>query len=275
MTEQAPQKRLTAIAIGAHPDDIEFMMAGTLLRLKDAGVELHMWNLANGSCGTAVHERAEIVRLRAEEARASAREAGATLHPALVDDLAIFYTPDLLTRVAAVIRAVRPDLVFTHSPQDYMEDHTNTCRLVVTAAFARGMRNYPTEPAAAPWGGDVVLYHALPHGLRDGLRRVIQPESYVDVGAVLARKRAMLSRHATQKAWLDVSQGMDSYLLEMEAMCRQVGRLSGLFEYAEGWRRHSHLGFGPADADPLRDLLGPAYWIDPEYAHGLEAGPAS
>ncbi len=275
MPEQAPLKRLTALAIAAHPDDIEFMMAGTLLRLKDAGVEIHMWNLANGSCGTAVHDRDEIVRLRAEEARASAREAGATVHPAITDDLSIFYTPDLLARVAAVIRAVRPDLIFTHSPQDYMEDHTNTCRLVVTAAFARGMRNYPAEPAAPAWGGDVALYHALPHGLRDGLRRVIQPESYVDVGAVLARKRAMLSRHETQKTWLDVSQGMDSYLHEMEAMCRQVGRLSRSFEYAEGWRRHSHLGFSAADVDPLGALLGPAYWIDPNYARGLEAGPAS
>ena len=76
---------ITAFAIGAHPDDIEFMMAGTLLRLKDLGAAIHMWNLANGSCGTAVHTKDEIVRLRAEEARASAL-AGAVrrgLDPAL------------------------------------------------------------------------------------------------------------------------------------------------------------------------------------------------
>ncbi len=260
---------LTALAIAAHPDDIEFMMAGTLLALKQAGAAIHMWNLANGSCGTAIHDRDEIVRLRWDEARASARAAGAILHPPLVDDLAIYYEPRLVARVAAVIRAVRPAILLVPSPQDYMEDHANTCRLAVTAAFARGMRNFTADPPAEPWGGDVALYHALPHGLRDGLRRLIVPGQYVDVGPTLAAKRNMLAQHRTQKDWLDASQGMGSYLHEMEGMCRQVGRLSGRFEHAEGWRRHSHLGFSDADADPLSALLGPACWVDPAYELSL------
>lgn len=256
---------LTAFAIGAHPDDIEFMMAGTLLRLRDLGAAIHMWNLANGSCGSAVHTRDEIVRLRAAEARASAQAASATIHPALVDDLSIFYEPGLLARVASVIREVKPDILLIPSPQDYMEDHTNTCRLAVSAAFARGMRNFSTDPPAPIWDGNVALYHALPHGLRDGLGHLIRPEGYVDIGPVLARKRAMLAKHDTQKAWLDVSQGMDSYLLEMETMSRQVAELGGHFEYAEGWRRHSHLGFGPVGYDPLQEALGAAYWVDRAY----------
>ena len=256
---------LTAMAIGAHPDDIEFMMAGTLLRLKDAGAAIHMWNLANGSCGTAVHPKDEIVRLRAAEAQASAELAGATIHPALADDLAIFYETGLLARVAAVLREVKPDILLIPSPQDYMEDHTNACRLAVTAAFAHGMRNFPTDPPRPAWQSPVALYHALPHGLCDGLGHQIRPERYVDTGPVLARKRAMLTRHVTQKSWLDVSQGMDSYLLEMEAMSRQVGQMSGRFEHAEGWRRHSHLGFGSPDFDPLQEALGPACWTDPTY----------
>jgi len=44
---------IVVLAASAHPDDIEFMMAGTLLLLKEAGAEIHMWNLANGHCGTA------------------------------------------------------------------------------------------------------------------------------------------------------------------------------------------------------------------------------
>ena len=42
----------TAIAIAAHPDDIEFYMAGTLLLLKRAGYEIHYMNVANGNCGS-------------------------------------------------------------------------------------------------------------------------------------------------------------------------------------------------------------------------------
>ena len=43
---------MIVLAAAAHPDDIEFMMAGTLLRLGDAGCEVHLWTLANGCCGS-------------------------------------------------------------------------------------------------------------------------------------------------------------------------------------------------------------------------------
>jgi N-acetylglucosamine malate deacetylase 1 len=259
------EKAMVALAIGAHPDDIEFMMAGTLLRLKQAGAEIHMWNLANGSCGTVYHDRDEIIALRRAECEASAREAGARYHGALVDDLAILYEPHLLARVAAEIRRARPQILLVPSPQDYMEDHMNTSRLAVTAAFARGMRNYVTDPPVPPYEDEVVLYHALPYGLRDGLRQRVQPEYYVDIAPVLAAKRAMLAQHRTQAAWLDASQGVGSYLAEMEDLARQVGTQSGRFAWAEGWRRHAHLGFSSSSADPLRQLLGAACWIDPAY----------
>jgi len=251
--------RPVVLAAVAHPDDIEFMMAGTLLLLRAVGAEIHMWNLANGCCGTVRHSAEEIIRLRAEEARAAARVAGATAHPAMFDDIAIFYDEPSLARVAAVVREIQPTIVLTHSPQDYMEDHQNTCRLIVTAAFCRGMSNFPTDPGRPTYDAPVALYHALPHGLHDGLRQPIRPDCYVDISTVLATKREMLAQHRSQKEWLDASQGMDAYLQEMESMSREVGSMSGRFEYAEGWRRHAHLGFGPEDLNPLQDLLGETY----------------
>jgi len=243
------------LAAAAHPDDIEFMMAGTLLLLKRAGAEIHMWNLANGHCGTARHGRKEIVRIRAAEAEASARAAGAVSHPPLFDDLAIFYDRASLARVAAVVRDIRPTIVLTQSPQDYMEDHQNTCRLIVTAAFGRGMRNFKTVPSRPAWDAPLALYHALPHGLHDGLGQPVRPDFTVDIGSALAAKREMLACHRSQKEWLDVSQGMDAYLNDMAAMSATAGRMSGRFHYAEGWRLHSTLGFGPADFNPLKELL--------------------
>lgn len=243
------------LAAAAHPDDIEFMMAGTLLRLKAAGAEIHMWNLANGHCGTARHTREEIIRLRAAEAEASARLAGAVSHPPLFDDLDIFYDRPSLARVAAVVREIRPTIILTQSPQDYMEDHQNTCRLIVTAAFSRGMRNFVTDPPRGGGDQSVSVYHALPHGLKDGLGQSIRPDLYVDIAAVLGAKRAMLACHRSQKEWLDVSQGMDAYLNEMVAMSAAVGRLSGRMAYAEGWRRHNALGFAPNDFTPLETQL--------------------
>ena len=262
-------KPITALAVGAHPDDIEFMMAGTLILLRQAGVSIHMWNLANGNCGTATHSRRDIIRLRGEEARHSADLVDAVLHPPLVDDIMIYFEPSLTARVAAVVRKIKPTILLIPSPGDYMEDHQNTCRLLVTAAFVRGMSGFATTPPVAPWNGDVVLYHALPYGLRDGLRQLARPGQYVNIAPVLSRKREMLAQHRTQKEWLDVSQGVDAYLTAMEDMCRQVGTLSGKFACAEGWRRHSHLGFCPEGADPLSDILGPACTIDQQYERSL------
>jgi LmbE family N-acetylglucosaminyl deacetylase len=244
-----------ALAVAAHPDDIEFMMAGTLRLLKKAGSEIHMWNLANGHCGTARHSREDIIRLRAAEAAASAHLAGAVSHPPLFDDLGIFYDQSSLARVAAVVREIRPTIVLTHSPRDYMEDHQNTCRLAVTSAFSRGMCNFVTAPPRGAGDQPVAVYHALPHGLHDGLGQRVGPDLYVDIASVLDAKREMLACHRSQKEWLDVSQGMDAYLNEMVTMSATVGRMSGRFAYAEGWCRHSTLGFAPMGFNPLQTLL--------------------
>ena len=243
------------LAAAAHPDDIEFMMAGTLLRLKDAGAKIHMWNLANGHCGTARHSREEIIRIRAAEAEASAWLAGAVSHPALFDDLDLFYDRPSLARVAAVVREIRPSIILTHSPQDYMEDHQNACRLLVSAAFSRGMRNFVTDPPRDAWDRPVAIYHALPHGLKDSLGQPVRPDIFVDVGSVMDRQRAMLACHRSQKEWLDVSQGVDAYLAEMERMSVDVGRMSGRFTHAEGWRVHGTLGFGPDGFNPFKEHL--------------------
>lgn len=254
----------TALAIAAHPDDIELMMAGTLLRLGEAGFDLHMLNIANGCCGSMTEGPEETATRRWLEAEASAAVLGATMHPPLCNDIEIFYEDSLIRKVAALIRRVKPDILLAQSPVDYMEDHTNACRLAVTAAFVRGMPNYRTEPAVDPITGEVTVYHALPWGLRGPLGERIEATHFVDVRPVMARKRKALAAHASQKQWLDETQGLDSYLTTMEDMAGRVGTLSGRFEQAEGWRKHLHLGFCGEDDDPLRDALGDALFIRDE-----------
>ena len=244
-----------ALAVFAHPDDIEFMAAGTLLLLKQAGWQTHYLNISGGDCGSLTTGPEETRRTRAAEGQAAATILGATFHESFANDLLIFYDEFHLRKLAAVIRQVKPRIVLTHAPADYMEDHMNTARLAVTAAFARGMPNFITDPAEPPYEGDVTVYHALPHGLCDGMRQPVAADFYVDVTSVQATKRRALAAHASQKAWLDATQGMDSYLDAGDAMAREVGRLSTRFECAEGWRRHSHLGFSATDSDPLADAL--------------------
>lgn len=243
------------LAIGAHPDDIEFMMAGTVLRLGEKGFEKHVFVLASGCCGSATVSKEQIVHIRFEEAQKAARTMGATFHPPITDDLEIFYELSLLKKVTAVVREVQPDIILTHSPDEYMEDHSNTCRLATSAVFARGMPNFSTNPPTKPYNQPVGLYHCLPYGLRDFMGIPVQADCFVDISGVMETKCQALACHQSQGAWLDSSQGLDSYINTMKDMCRTMGQMSGCFTWAEGWRRHNPLGFCPENYNPLLEVL--------------------
>lgn len=261
----------TAFAIAAHPDDIEFYMAGTLLLLRDQGWKIHYMNLSSGNCGSQTMDGAETARVRAGEARDAADMLGATYHASLTDDLEITYDVGLLRQLAAVVRTVAPDVILTHAPDDYMEDHMNTARLAVTAAFARGAPNFETVPASQSIDQDTVVYHAMPHGLRTSLRQRVIPEIVVDTDSVHEQKRAALACHQSQKAWLDATQGMDSYIETMQEMAREVARRYGHSETAEGWRRRTHYGFSGELTNPLLDALAHAT-LNPDYPSLLGDG---
>src|SRR5579859_6841302 len=102
------------MAIAAHPDDIEFRMAGTMRLLKQAGCEIHYMNVANGNCGSVKHGPAKTAKIRAGEAKRAAKILGAHFHPSLTNDLEIFYDLKILRRLAAVVREVQPEIVLTH-----------------------------------------------------------------------------------------------------------------------------------------------------------------
>ncbi|NQU09907.1 PIG-L family deacetylase [bacterium] len=254
-----PPTRPIALAVGAHPDDIEFTMAGTLLLLKQAGYEIHLWNLCDGCGGTREHAPEVIAAMRWEEAQNAARIAGATIHPPLFPDLDIWYNAESVARVGAVVREIQPDVVLTQPYLDYLEDHQNTCRLVVAATFCRTVRNSLTIPSRPINDKAVALYHGMPHGLVTWDRTPARPGCFVNITSVLPQKQQMLAQHRSQKEWLDVSQGMDSYLAEMEGYNRRLGKMTGRFEVAEGFWQHSHLGFGPEDLNPLQTVLGEKY----------------
>jgi len=257
------------MAFAAHPDDIEFMMGSTLILLRQRGWDVHYMNIANGCCGSDREAPAVIAATRREEAHNACTRIGAVWHESLVDDLAIYHTPDLVARLTAVVREVNPRIVLVQSPQDYMEDHMNASRAAVTAVFSRGIRNAVCEPPRPPVLDPVTVYHAQPYGLRDGLRRRVYPGLYVDISGVVDEKRAMLAEHRSQQDWLDVSQGLNAYLETMVDMSAEMGRLSGCFASAEGWRRHLHLGFCDADDDPLRGALGEQCRVNEDYERGL------
>ena len=104
-------------AIGAHPDDIEFMCSGTLKLLRDAGFELHMGVLANGDCGSMVETQEAITKIRRQEALHAAALLGAEFHPMGEQDLRIEFDERTRMLVTEYIRVVNPFIVFTHPRQ--------------------------------------------------------------------------------------------------------------------------------------------------------------
>src|SRR5436190_1745870 len=109
----------TALAIFAHPDDIEFVAAGTLLRLRQRGWKLHYLNLCSGNGGSVQMDGPTTAKKRLEEGQEAARILGATFHAPVCDDLALTYDIGLLRKVSAVVREAKADIVLTHAPQDY------------------------------------------------------------------------------------------------------------------------------------------------------------
>ncbi len=256
----------TAFAIAAHPDDIELSMAGTLLMLKKAGYEIHYMNISNGDLGSMIHDRETTAKIRRLEAMASAAMAGAVFHESIGRDIEILYTKELYSALVPEIREADPEIILTHSPCDYMEDHINAGRLAVSAAFFRGIPNCPVTRPAKPVETQVAIYHAMPHGLRDQLNRPVVPELLVNTAETVDFQKKMLCCHKSQKEWLDVTQGPDVYLKTIDErgeMCAKFS--SGRYRIAEGWIQHNPMGYCLPGFNPLADALKDNCMYNPEY----------
>src|SRR6266436_2310445 len=105
------------LSVLAHPDDAEFLCAGTLIRLqREHGFEVHIASMTPGDCGSAELPPEEIARIRRAEGAAAAALIGAEYHCLEERDLLIVYGDGTLEKVSRLLRRVRPDIVMTHSP---------------------------------------------------------------------------------------------------------------------------------------------------------------
>src|SRR4051794_29137496 len=119
------------LSILAHPDDAEILCGGTLARLvREHGWRAHIATLTPGDCGSAELPADEIAHIRRREGAAAAEKLGGTYHCLEERDLLIFYHERPLERIVRLMREVRPRIILTHSPADYMLDHETTSTLV-------------------------------------------------------------------------------------------------------------------------------------------------
>jgi LmbE family N-acetylglucosaminyl deacetylase len=243
------------LSLMAHPDDAEFLCAGTLLRLGgEHGWQVHLASMTPGDCGSLDRDAEEISRVRRVEAAQSAALAGARYHCLEERDFRIFYDARTLEQVTRLVREVRPRILITHSPADYMVDHEQTSVLVRAAAFAAPAPNYLRGSSAAPPLDHIpYLYYCDPIEGKDALGQRCPASFCVDISGVIDQKAAMLAQHASQREWLRKHHGVDQYLMAMRNWSRQRGQESGV-ACAEGFRQH--LGHGYPQDNLLGRLLG-------------------
>ncbi len=234
----------TVLAICAHPDDAEFRCAGTLLLLAKAGWDVHIATLTPGDCGSAVLQPNEIAAIRRQEAVNAAARIGGTYHCLGGQDLKVFDDDVMRAATIAVVREVRPEVIITHFPVDYMPDHDTASAVARCAAFTASIKNYVTGPAASlpPVDGPIALYYFGPLGNVDWFGNTVKSEFYVDITSVIEDKAEALGCHNSQREWLRVQHGMDQYIEEMRRMDKEAGEVAGV-TYAEGFTMHRGHGY--------------------------------
>ena len=250
-------RKKTAFALVGQPGDVELMMAGTLALLKDAGFEIHLMAIANGSSSRTAQPKPETIRIRRAESIAACTELGAVYHESLVHDFEITYCRELMPRMCTIMRDVNPEILLLPSPEDVTEDSTGALRLALTSSFVTGAGNVVTSPKRLQVEGDITLYHAPPRDLCDRLRRAVPAELYVDVSSVMQIKRRMLACHKSQDA--------SALVRRARVTSRRLGKRSGRFQFAEAWRRRLHFGYSRTEADPLAEALGDKILINKTY----------
>jgi LmbE family N-acetylglucosaminyl deacetylase len=208
---------LRVLAIGAHPDDLELQCAGTLAKYALRGDHVTMAVAMSGDCGSATLPKKEIAAIRGEEARASAAVLGAEfLVMRDYSDGFLFSTEQTRLDFLNVIRQARPDVILTHSPNDYHPDHRMTAQIVCDVRIMITVPNIKTEAPPCETLPEIYFFDTMA-----GIDFV--PQHYVDISRTFNMKKQMLACHKSQSSWLE-----DQYNMTYLDFIDCVGRFRGL-----------------------------------------------
>ena len=178
--------RVDILAIGAHPDDIELIAGGTLIRAQMLGRSTAILDLAAGEMASRGSPD-----LRAKEAAKAGKIMGlATRENLGFPDSGILNTPETRAKVALVIRRLQPKVVVTHSLHGRHPDHPMVAQLVRDACFVAGLKKIePSTPAYRP----LKVIHAL--SFREDYQK---PTFVVDISDSFEKKLQAIAAYESQ-----------------------------------------------------------------------------
>lgn len=217
------------MAFGAHPDDIEFLCAGTLAKYTHQGHEVAIAISTNGEVGSPTLSKAEIAMVREHEARASAAVIGAQFFWMGYPDEFLFNTREVRLHYIDTIRQFRPDiLICPDKDADYHPDHTTTGQIIWDTHVMVTVPNIETTTPPCLKIPDI-YYMDTVAGVN------FQSEFYVDISDQWSQKAEMIACHQSQETWMVAQYGVS---------CVEFGQTQSRFrgfqagcQYAEGFRK--------------------------------------
>lgn len=225
----------SAMTVGAHPDDAEFGAGGTLARWAEAGCEVTILVVTDGSKGSWDEDitTAELVaRRRAEQERAAeALGASQVVHLDHVDGV-LEYSMALREEVCRWTRTVRPAVVLGHDPwRRYMlhPDHRAAGWALIDGVVAARDHLFFPEQGLEKHRPDALL-----------LWQADEPNHYEDITSTFDRKIAALLEHSSQAqtTMADATSSAEAragFVEQMRRLAADAGRPAGL-ELAEAFR---------------------------------------
>jgi bacillithiol biosynthesis deacetylase BshB1 len=215
------------LAVGAHPDDVELVMGGTVARETARGRRVALVDLTRGECGSR-----GTPETRVEEAQAAARILGAAHRETLeLPDAGLQPTPGQRNTVLAVVRRLRPQVVLTQHGEQRHPDHAAASRIVYEACFFAGLRNYRPD-LGPPWRPRKLAYAVTMTEVSD-----IRPSFVVDITPVWETKLRAIAAYESQ--WTPPPGETDKLPLDLfrervELAGRRHGQRIGV-PYGEAW----------------------------------------
>ena len=195
---------MNVLAIGAHPDDIEYGCGGTLTKYAQRGHEVYLFVASDGALGG-------DSAVRRQEQDDSAIVLGARrVFWGGYTDTEIPLNRDLIVRLEGVIREVRPSMIFVNFPDDTHQDHRHLAQGATSAT--RYVPNF--------------LFYEVPS------TQNFAPNCYADIAKVLDKKLASLEAHKSQVSKTNIE---DLSILELAVSCANFRGIQARVKYAEAF----------------------------------------
>ncbi|AAU23908.1 N-acetyl-alpha-D-glucosaminyl L-malate deacetylase 1 [Bacillus licheniformis] len=216
---------LDILAFGAHSDDVEIGMGGTIAKYTKKGFQIGICDLTQAelsSNGT--------VETRKSEAALAAEILGASPRISLtLPDRGLFPSQAAIRDVVAVIRKHKPKLVFVPYPKDRHPDHGHAAEIVEEAVFSAGIHKYEDAEKQPAHKVQNVYYYMI-----NGFHK---PEFVIDISETINQKKDGLAAYQSQftRSRQSVETPLtNGYIETVEAREKLLGKEVGV-AYAEGF----------------------------------------